>query len=259
MSYPSAPPRVRQIDVVDTVGRAYRAVIDNAQLVAEMALLPFLVIVLIELAERLLLGANVGLAMGDFVAGGFSGLGLTVVVALLVPIAVSLVFSIFIVRWYRFLLLGESVAGGPIPPGWNVFIVAALKLAVLFAAAWIVLTIVALLPPHIITAPLATVGMIAVAFLSLRFALIFPAAAIERPIDLRTAWNSIEGNYWRLLLCIIACYLPFFVIEYFILKLGGIFPSFLWIVFEAARLAVSFAAVAVTAALLSHLYSDTAA
>ena len=44
MSYPSAPRRTHQIDVVDQVGRAYRAVFDRLQLVVEMALLPFLIV-----------------------------------------------------------------------------------------------------------------------------------------------------------------------------------------------------------------------
>src|ERR1700683_2133372 len=44
MSYPSAAPRSHQIDVVDQVGRAYRVVLDNLQLVGEMALLPYLIV-----------------------------------------------------------------------------------------------------------------------------------------------------------------------------------------------------------------------
>jgi hypothetical protein len=97
-------------------------------------------------------------------------------------------------------------------------------------------------------------GGIALAFLSLRVSLIFPAAAIEQPVPLRTAWDWVEGNYWRLFACTIGCYLPFVIVEVIISWIAGMFPALAWIVFEALRLAVSFAGAAVIAALLSHVY-----
>jgi len=62
------------------------------------------------------------------------------------------------------------------------------------------------------------------------------------------------GNYWRLFACILASYLPFGIVHYFVDKIGGAAPSILWIVFQAAALAVSFAGVAVVAALTSDVY-----
>jgi hypothetical protein len=87
MSYPSPPPGSYQIDVVDQVGRAYRAVLDNAQLILEMALLPFLIVLGIELLAWLVPGGgmNGGRAAGMVRAAGF------------------LVFGPeFVVRWHRF-------------------------------------------------------------------------------------------------------------------------------------------------------------
>ena len=54
MSYPSTAPRSYQIDVIDQVSRAYRVVFDNLQLVAEIALLPFLIVFGIELVALLI-------------------------------------------------------------------------------------------------------------------------------------------------------------------------------------------------------------
>src|SRR6202023_3289638 len=102
------------------------------------------------------------------------------------------------VRWHRFVLLGESVGTGLIPPGWGDFLIAGIKLAAIVFAGWVVLVVVALLPPQFLTAPLAAIGGITLALLSLRVSLIFPAAAIERPVGLRTASDWIDGNFWRL-------------------------------------------------------------
>src|SRR5947207_8558396 len=97
-------------------------------------------------------------------------------------------------------------------------------------------------PPHFLTALIAIAGYIALALASARLSLAFPAAAIERPISLREAWDLMAGNYWRLFACLVACYLPFGVVHYIIVdKIGGELPSILWIIFQIVGLAVSFA------------------
>jgi hypothetical protein len=241
MTYPSAPPGSYQIDVVDQVGRAYRIVVDRAQLVGEMALLPFLIVLATELLAVLIPGVGV---FGR-------------VLAMLIHAIGFLIFgSVFVVRWHRFVLLGESVGSGLIPPGWTDFLVAGVKLGALVFAGWVVLAIVAMLPPHFLTFPLAAIGGVALGLFALRLSLIFPAAAIERPMALRTAWDWLEGNFWRLFACALGCYLPFVVVQIGIAVIAGIFPSLIWIVFDAAHLVVSFIGAAVGAALLSHVYRD---
>ena len=241
MSYQSAPSRVYQIDVVDQVGRAYRAVIDNSQLVGEMALLPYLIVLGIELVGLLVSGTG----MFAHALGG-----------LIDAIGVLLFGTIFIVRWHRFILRGEAVSGGLIPPGWTPFLFAGVKLGVAVFIGWLVLMVIAVLPPHFITAPLVIIGGIALSLAALRVSLIFPAAAIEQPISLQTAWDWLAGNFWRLFLCALACTIPFAIVEVVITWVAGIFPSLTWIVFQAAQLAVSFINAAVAAALLSHIYRD---
>lgn len=256
MSYSSAPRRHYQIDVIDHVGRAYRAVLDNAQLVGEMALLPYLVVLGIAAIEWLFFGASLGLVSAGNVVSGIVAFGFSAIVALGVAIVMALAFSVFVVRWHRFVLLGEATSGGPIPPGWPEFVVAAIKLGIILFVGWMVLLVVALLPPHVLTVPLSGLGGVALTLLSLRVSLIFPAAAIGRPLALRTAWDLTADNFWRLLVAAFACYFPFLVVQMIVHGIGSWFPSMLSIVFEATRLAVAFAGAAVVAALLSHLYRD---
>jgi len=85
MSYPSAAPRFHQIDVVDQVGRAYRIVFDNLQLVGELALLPYLIVLGIELVAVLIPGA------------GFYG---RMLAGLIHAVAFLIFGSVFIVRWH---------------------------------------------------------------------------------------------------------------------------------------------------------------
>jgi hypothetical protein len=242
MSYPSTTPGSYQIDVIDQVTRAYRVVFDNRRLVGEMAFLPYSIVLAIEVVALLIPG-GVG-TFGLVLAGLIQALGF-------------LIFgSVFIVRWHRFVLLGESIAGGLAPPGWTAFLVAGVKLGALVFAGWVVLFLVVLLPPQVLTAPLALVGGFALALFSLRVSLIFPAAAIERPIAMRSAWDWMAGNFWRLFACALACYVPFIVVQMVIGRIAAIFPSLIWIVFEAIQLAVSFLGAAVAAALLSHIYRE---
>ena len=129
MSYPSAP-RVYQIDVVNHVSRAYSAVLGEAQLVGEMALLPYLVVLAAELVTMLIPA---------------DGLFVHTLEALLQALAFLVFGAVFIVRWHRFVLLGESVSDGLIPPGWAEFLVAGIKLGASVVACTIALSAVALL------------------------------------------------------------------------------------------------------------------
>src|ERR1700722_694522 len=241
MSHPSAPPRTYQIDVVGQVGQAYRTVIDHAQLVGEMALLPYLIVFATELVALLIPGP---------------GIGVRVLAALIRALGFFVFGTVFIVRWHRFVLLGESISGGLIPPGWWEFLITGLKLGAIILAGWIALVLVALLPPYFVTAPLSAIGGVALTLFALRVSLIFPAAAIGRAVGLQIAWEWVAGNFWRLFTCAFACYFPFVVAQMLLGAVASALPSLAWIVFEALRLAVSFIGAAVVAALLSHLYRE---
>jgi hypothetical protein len=179
------------------------------------------------------------------------------VLAALVKAAGMLVFgSVFVVRWHRFILLGESISGGLLPPGWASFLVVAIKISAVLAAGWIVLVFLAVLPPLFLTLPLVTLAGVAMGLGAMRVSLVFPAAAIERPIGFMAAADLVAGNFWRLFVCLVLCYLPFIVVGSLILRIGTAFPSLFWIIFQGVQLAVWFIGMAVAAALLSHLYRE---
>jgi len=243
MSYSSAAPRDYQIDIVDLVGRAYRTVFGRVQLVAEMALLPYLIVLATTLVALLM-------PLGIFGA---------VLAASIHTFGFLLFGAIFFVRWHRFILLGENVGPGFIPPGWGEFVITGVKLGGLVFVGWLVLAFVAILPPHFITLSFSAIGGIALTLSALRASLVFPAAAIRRPVALRTAWYWVTGNFWRLFACTFAAYFPFLIVQMLIGGVSHLFPALFGIVFEALRLAVAFGGAAVVAALLSHLYQDIGA
>jgi hypothetical protein len=241
MSY--SPPRSYRVDVADETTGAYRTVLDNAQHLVEIALLPFAVILATEFVAQILPGGIFGRLVGALLSA-----------------AATLVFgTVFVVRWHRFVLLDESVSGGLLPPGWGAFLLTSIMLVVPVAVCWAVLAFVAVLPPHILTMPLTAIGGIALTLAAMRVALVFPAAAIERPIGFMTAWHWIAGNFWRLFVCMVMCYLPFVVVSFVVTRIGLSFPSIFLIIFQGLQLAVSFLGIGVVASLLSRIYRDIAA
>ena len=235
----AAPSYDSKIDIGASVRGAYTVVMENARLVVELAWLPFAILV----------GAEVlALVLGG---GGLLGRGL----AALVRAGGFLVFgTIFFVRWHRFMLLGESMPVGLFPPGWGAFLLAGIKVGVTVVVGFVILSLIAMVPPVFLTGPIALVGGIALAFASARVSLVFPAAAVERPISLREAWDVMAGDYWRLFACILLCYLPFGIVHYLIGAVGLGLPWVVWFVFEVIGLAVSFAGMAVIGSLLSEIY-----
>jgi hypothetical protein len=235
LSYEGTLPAGGKIDVGVAVSRAYSDVWQNAGLAVELAWLPFAILVGAEIVAALL-----GIA-------GWFGMALAVLIR---AVAITVFSTIFVVRWYRYVLLGETASAKLFPPGWTPFLIVAIKIAAVFVVGLIVLGVIAALPPHFLTMPLAMLGGIALAFALARLWLVFPAAAIERPIELRAAWDLVAGNYWRLVGCLVLCYLPFVVVK---AMLGGSATA-VGLVFEIIGLAVMLAGAAVIASLLSGVY-----
>jgi len=234
-----ASPSEQKIDIAASVRAAYTVVMDNARLAVDLAWLPFAILVGAEIIAWIVGGGGwFGMMLALLVrAGGFAVFG-----------------TVFIVRWHRFILLGETTSETLIPPGWSTFFLTAVKIGLAVFVGAFVLVLIAAVPPHFLTVLIAIAGYIALALASARVSLAFPAAAIERPISLREAWDLMAGNYWRLFACLLACYLPFGIVHYIVTQIGLELPSILWIVFQIVGLAVSFAGVAVVASLLSDIY-----
>ena len=239
MSYGAMSPAGGKIDVGVAVGGAYSIVWSNAGLAVELAWLPFAILAGAEIVAALL-GAT-----------GWFGM---VLGALIQAIAFAVFGTVFLVRWYRFMLLGETASAELFPPGWTAFIIAAIKIAAVFVVGLIVLGVIAALPPHMLTMPLAMIGGIVLAFALARLWLVFPAAAIERSTDLRAAWDLAAGNYWRLVGGLVLCYLPFVLVKAI---LGGS-ATMIGLVFQIIGFAVMFAGAAVIASFLSAVYRQLA-
>jgi hypothetical protein len=233
------PPGAGRIDIGASVRTAYSTVLENARLAVDLAWLPFAVLVVGEIVALLLSGGG---TFGKMLASLVQGLGFAVF------------GTIFIVRWHRFVLIGETIGSDLFPPGWGAFLLVAVKIGLGVVLGIVLLMLVVALPPHFLTVPIAVIGTVALALGSARLSLAFPAAAIERPITLRAAWDLAAANFWPLFACLLLCYLPFAVIHFVLSAIGGMAGSIVWLAVQIINLAVSFAGVAVAASLLSALY-----
>ena len=239
MSFASPAAGGGKIGIGGAVRDAYVAVLDNGQLAIELAWLPFTILAAAEVVALLIGG------------GGWFGL---ILAALVRGFGFAVFGSAFIVRWHRFMLLGERSSATLFPPGWGPFFLAAVKVGLSVFVGMVLLSLIAAAPPHFLTGLIALAGVVGLIFASARVSLAFPAAAVERPISLREAWDLATGNTWRLLACLLACYVPFGIVQVIVHHIGEMAGSILWVIFEIVGLAVSFAGVAVVASLLSAIY-----
>jgi hypothetical protein len=221
-----------------TIHRAYETVFQNLQLVVEMAWLPFVLILAAEVVGLVLGGGGYGGQMLSWLLGGLA----------------TLFFgTTFAVRWLRHVLLGETASAELFPAAWRPLFFATITIALLVFAGGVVVSLIGL-----ILSPLAIliwiVGSIAVSLVALRILLMLPAAALERPIEVRTAWDMMQGNYWHLFACALICYVPFALISGFISGVDDVVPWVVWVVMEAIRIAVTFLGLACLYAMLADVY-----
>ena len=239
MSYAATPPIGGKIDIGASVRTAYSTVLENVRLAVDLAWLPFALLVIAEIVALVLGGGG---RFGMMLAVMARGLGFAVF------------GTIFIVRWHRFVLIGETASGDLFPPGWGLFFIAAIKITLGVIVGMVIIALIGMVLPGFLAMLIAAIGGIALAVASSRLSLVFPAAAIERPIGLRQAWELLAGNYWRLFACLLLCYLPFGIVHYILGEIGIGLPWVVWFVLQVIGLAMSFAGAAVVASLLSDVY-----
>lgn len=238
-------PSASKIDIGTEVYAAYAVVANNARRAIDLARLPFAILIGLEIIAWLLGGTGpFGIILASLVRdGGF-----------------TLFDTVFIVRWHRFILLGETATGHLFPLGWGSYFLTGIKLSLLLSLGALLLVGIIISARIVAIAPLflriiEIAGGVILVLLAARVLLALPAAAILRPISLvGDAWDLPTGNYWRLVACLIACGLPFGIMGYIVGVIGDTAPSILRIVFELIGLAVSFAGIAVAASLLSDIY-----
>ena len=220
-----------------TIHRAYEAVFQNLQFVVELAWLPFVLVLAAEIVGRLIGGSVAGYMLGWMLGGlGFVVFGTT-----------------FGVRWLRHRLRGEAPSTELFPAAWRPLFFATLTITLLVFAGGVAVALVGM-----VLAPIAwlvwAVGYIAVALLASRLLLMLPAAALEQPVDLRTAWDMMAGNYWHFFACALICYVPFALVEGIIGEADSALSFLPWLVMEAIRAAVVFLGMACLYAMLADIY-----
>src|SRR5437588_7771033 len=137
----------QQIDIPASVRAAYQFASDNARLAANLALVPFAIVVGAEFLAWLVGGGGLfGMSLALLIqAGGFAVFG-----------------TVFIVRWHRFVLLGETTSQTLFPPGWAMFFLTVVKLGIAAFVAAIVLVMIVAVMPSFLAFVLAVAGYFAI-------------------------------------------------------------------------------------------------
>jgi hypothetical protein len=222
-----------------TIHHAYEAVFGNLGLIVEYAWLPFVIVLAAEIVGLVLGGGGTGGQTTALILGGLA----------------FLVFgTTFAVRWLRHLLLGEVPSADLFPPAWRPLFFATITIGLLVFAGGIVTALIGL-----VLSPLAwliwVIGFIAITLGAMRVLLMLPAAATERPIDIRTAWDMLAGNYWHYLACALICYVPFALVEGVLDGADPVLPWLVFVIMEAIRIAVNFLGLACLYAMLAEVYA----
>jgi hypothetical protein len=185
------------------------------------------------------------LVMGERLGWGAETLQVSpayVAVNILFSIIFYAMFLFFAVRWHRFYLLDEResvfseilaarnwrflgyillLALAPFLP-MVIGMIIGLGAAISGAGLPQEETVAGLLATFVLFAWLATFVLF---FVFLRFSLVLPAAAVDRPIGLGEAWRNMRGNTWRYIGAIILVAIPIIIV---ILILMALFVPFLF-------------------------------
>jgi hypothetical protein len=240
MTVSAMPMTGNKIDVIDAVEDGFRRVFGNALPVIELAWAPYLAVLATQL---------VPMSFG-------SGPGMVILGGLIRSFGFLVFGTVFITRWQRYALLGEtSPQHHMFSPAWQDVFFAALKLTLFVVVAWVILVWIALLPPRILTVFFPIVGGFTILVVSVRYSLVFPAAAIERSITFKDSWDTLQGNSWRLFAAAGICYVPFALVRVglgFIGDGGG--GWLVWLVCQVLGLIVLFISFGIVASLVSDTY-----
>ena len=217
------PDTARKVPVWRTIGESYGFVFSNLDRFAVLACVPILIVFGTELANHLI----------DSLPASW--------IFTLVSLGAWIVF---VVRWHRLVLLGDR--GGAfrailVLRNLRVFAYVLVSVLILMFASRIFLRTASYLLdflPHLATTVdlpgtvpeltvrsvvLSEVGLMAILFLTsmiiywllaLRFTLVFPGAAIDRPMRLVDAWRELKGNSWRYIgIIIIGILMPYDIVD----------------------------------------------
>lgn len=201
---PGAGTRIK-VPVAEVMVEAYRTVFGHLSLLLDLAWLPLLIL----LAATLLPGylhLYQGLPGLPAWSGDDYGLSLENLVE---AIAGLLCLSAFAVRWYQSLLFDNRRAPEGVFVGAWLRVLAYTLLLYLVAAVLLTAMLLADLdgaPDYL--APAAGVATVAAWLAPVRCSLLFPAAAIGKPLSIAGAWRALGGNTWRLFATVLLVSVP---------------------------------------------------
>lgn len=238
-----------------TVG-AYRAVFLRLGAVLELGWLPLLLLLAVAILPAAL--------PADF---GGKNAALRALPDFLDLVAGALCLNAFGVRWYQAQLLGGGGNQRPWLGPWARFLLYtfALYLALgLIVVAMVFLASVAAGRGVVIRAGMGVLDLAVAVGLLLtmaRLALLFPAAAVGRPIGLRGTWHATRGNGWRIVLCWLYATAPLLVGVQIVMaavfsgfQIGARPPMGLYLLRGLVGTVADFLIAALGAATLSNVY-----
>ncbi len=196
-----------KVPVAEVMVEAYRGVFGRLNLLLETAWLPLLLL----LAAAILPGYAqlYGRWIHWPVLGAADHFGLSAE-DLIEALTGLLCLTAFAVRWYQVSLLGDKR-----PPPSEIFLGAWLRFLLYTLLLYIVAALLLLamllgsrdgVPDYVGAA--VGIGMMAVWLAPVRCMLLFPAAAVGKPISIAAAWRGLRGNTWRLFAAVMLVSVP---------------------------------------------------
>ncbi len=202
-------PRQVKVPVGEVAMAAYRTVFGRLGLAFDLAWLPLLVLLAVELVPGALpyFWPAFRSAETPFAAAELTEL---------VEAAVALLcLNTFALRWYQALLLRDrrSLPRHVFDGAWRRFLAYALLLYIPIAAAFAALRLWSFSAEEEdqlfigVASAVLSAALLAVA----RFSFVFPAAASGAPMSLSAAWRHMRGNTWRLIAATFLVCAPVFI------------------------------------------------
>lgn len=243
------------VDVVATIGAAYRYILNHRRAVRRIGFLLFVVSALLTIAwESFIAIASAGVVERLTVLGAIVAVNISASVATATALAASILWDAKPTGWFR-------------PRYGLVELQISLLVIALFVAGTAAYSVVAQSWTTVEAGLYAFLGIVAIAALAVaavRLSLGVPYSAAGRRFDLARSWHITRGNFWSLLLVNLFAFLPVVLLAYFvdavIQRLRDFYAGFiataplLTIVEAAANGAIQVLIVALATALASFAF-----
>ena len=272
MNQPAPPSQpVRQLPIAETIGAAYRSVLDNFAAWLQIMAGPALLAVAIAVIERSLFEAKLAewVELDPESPEAIVALVQAVLLEIVLGDLIALIpYVFFAVAWHRFVLLGERSTFGfgalrPERRHLKFYLYVILLSIVVFLALGVVAGPVLLISKllvgnsevgmALIVASLIALLIVISLYVTVRLQFVFPALAVEEQYGFGDSWRNTRGQGWRLLFVLACCFLPPLFVGAVLSALffGTASPSVLFFINQFVILAIGFLATAVCVSAIS--------